>query len=53
MAQEDYFLKIDGVKGESQDEKHKDEIHCHSFSHFSSCSFSLVEPILSRTITFR
>ena len=32
MAQEDFFLKIDGVKGESQDEKHKDEIHCHSFS---------------------
>jgi type VI secretion system secreted protein Hcp len=32
MAQEDYFLKIDGIKGESQDDKHKDEIHCHSFS---------------------
>ena len=32
MAQEDYFLKIDGVKGESQDEKHKDEIHIESFS---------------------
>ena len=27
MAQEDYFLKIEGVKGESQDDKHKDEIH--------------------------
>jgi type VI secretion system secreted protein Hcp len=32
MAQEDYFLKIDGVKGESQDDKHKDEIHVSSFS---------------------
>ena len=32
MAQEDYFLKIDGIKGESQDDKHKDEIHCRSFS---------------------
>jgi type VI secretion system secreted protein Hcp len=28
----DYFLKIDGVKGESQDDKHKDEIHIMSFS---------------------
>ena len=32
MAQEDYFLKIDGVKGESQDDKHKDEIHVSSFT---------------------
>jgi type VI secretion system secreted protein Hcp len=32
MAQEDYFLKIEGVKGESQDDKHKDEIHVSSFS---------------------
>jgi len=32
MAKEDYFLKIDGVKGESQDDKHKDEIHVSSFS---------------------
>jgi type VI secretion system secreted protein Hcp len=32
MAQEDYFLKIDGIKGESQDDKHKDEIHVSSFS---------------------
>ena len=32
MAQEDFFLKIEGVKGESQDDKHKDEIHLHSFS---------------------
>ena len=28
----DYFLKIDGVKGESQDDKHKDEIHIIGFS---------------------
>ena len=26
-AQEDYFLTLDGIKGESQDDKHKDEIH--------------------------
>ena len=32
MAQEDYFLKLDGIKGESQDDKHKDEIHVSSFS---------------------
>ncbi len=32
MSQEDYFLKIDGVKGKSQDDKHKDEIHVSSFS---------------------
>ena len=32
MAQEDYFLKIDGISGESQDDKHKDEIHVSSFS---------------------
>ena len=30
MAQ-DYFLKIDGVDGELQDEKHKKEIHITSF----------------------
>jgi type VI secretion system secreted protein Hcp len=32
MAQEDYFLKIDGLEGESQDDKHKNEIHVSSFS---------------------
>ncbi len=32
MAQEDYFIKLDGIKGESQDDKHKDEIHVSSFS---------------------
>ena len=32
MAQVDYFLKIDGLQGESQDDKHKDEIHIHDFS---------------------
>ena len=32
MAQEDFFLKIEGVDGESQDDKHKDEIHIDSFS---------------------
>ena len=28
----DMFLKIDGIKGESKDSKHKDEIHIESFS---------------------
>jgi type VI secretion system secreted protein Hcp len=32
MAQEDYFLKIDGIDGESQDDVHKNEIHVSSFS---------------------
>ena len=32
MALVDYFLKIDGIKGESTDHKHKDEIDIESFS---------------------
>ena len=32
MAMVDYFLKIDGVEGESQDHKHKSEIEIESFS---------------------
>jgi len=28
----DFFLKLDGIKGESKDAKHKDEIHIESFS---------------------
>jgi type VI secretion system secreted protein Hcp len=32
MAQVDMFLKLDGIKGESVDSKHKDEIHIESFS---------------------
>jgi type VI secretion system secreted protein Hcp len=28
----DMFLKLDGIKGESKDGKHKDEIHIESFS---------------------
>jgi type VI secretion system secreted protein Hcp len=32
MAQVDYFLKLDGIKGESGDSKHKDEIEIESFS---------------------
>jgi type VI secretion system secreted protein Hcp len=31
MAAVDYFLKIDGIEGESQDAKHKNEIHIDSF----------------------
>jgi type VI secretion system secreted protein Hcp len=32
MAAFDYFLKIDGIPGESQDDKHKDEIDVLSWS---------------------
>ena len=32
MAAVDYFLKIDGIKGESADAKHKDEIDIESWS---------------------
>jgi type VI secretion system secreted protein Hcp len=32
MGQVDYFLKLDGIKGESQDSKHKDEIDVTSWS---------------------
>src|SRR4249920_3049801 len=32
MAQVDYFLKTDTIKGESLDEKHKGEIELESFS---------------------
>jgi type VI secretion system secreted protein Hcp len=32
MAAVDYFLKIDGIDGESQDAKHKNEIELHSWS---------------------
>jgi type VI secretion system secreted protein Hcp len=32
MAQSDYFLKIDGIEGESKDDKHKKEIDLQSFS---------------------
>jgi len=32
MAVVDYFLKLDGVEGESQDSKHKNEIQLESFS---------------------
>lgn len=32
MAQVDMFLKLDGIKGESKDHKHKDTIHIESFS---------------------
>ena len=32
MAQADYFLKLDGIDGESVDDKHKGEIDVESFS---------------------
>jgi len=42
MATVDYFLKIDGVDGESTDDKHKGEIQLESYSlgHSNSSSFS-------------
>jgi type VI secretion system secreted protein Hcp len=36
MSAVDYFLKIDGIPGESQDAKHKDEIQVLSYSHGAS-----------------
>lgn len=32
MAHVDYFLKLEGIKGESTDDKHKDEIEIESWS---------------------
>ncbi len=32
MAEADYFLKLDGIEGESRDDKHKGEIEIQSFS---------------------
>src|SRR5579862_4173505 len=32
MAQTDMFLKIDGIDGESQDDKHKNEIQINAYS---------------------
>jgi len=32
MAKADYFLKLDGIEGESQDQEHKKEIEIASFS---------------------
>ena len=32
MAAVDYFLKIDGIEGESQDSKHKNEIDVQSWN---------------------
>jgi type VI secretion system secreted protein Hcp len=40
MAQVDYFLKIDGIDGESQDSKHKGEIELMSFSYSGSQAVS-------------
>ncbi len=32
MAQVDYFLKIEGIEGESEDSKHKKDVEVLSFS---------------------
>lgn len=44
MAQVDYFLKIDGIPGESMDSKHKDEIELltHSWGGSNSGSFASI-----------
>ena len=42
MAVSDYFLKIDGVQGESEDSKHKGEIEVLSFSWGETNSGGLV-----------
>ncbi|MGH7135429.1 MAG: type VI secretion system tube protein Hcp, partial [Pirellulales bacterium] len=42
MSAADVFLKLDGIKGESQDDKHKDEIHVSSFS-FQKIELELVQ----------
>jgi type VI secretion system secreted protein Hcp len=41
MAVTDYFLKLDGIEGESQDDKHKKEIDVLSFSWGASNSGSM------------
>ncbi|HKW98163.1 MAG TPA: type VI secretion system tube protein Hcp [Bryobacteraceae bacterium] len=38
MAIADYFLKLDGIEGESADHKHKNEIHLESWSFGASQS---------------
>jgi type VI secretion system secreted protein Hcp len=43
MAAVDYFLKIDGIKGESQDHKHGGEIEIQSFSWGASNSGSFAQ----------
>jgi type VI secretion system secreted protein Hcp len=44
MAASDYFLKVDGVQGESQDSKHKGEIEVLSFSWGETNSGGLAGP---------
>ncbi|MGD0508831.1 MAG: type VI secretion system tube protein Hcp [Terriglobales bacterium] len=41
MAQVDYFLKLDGIDGESQDSKHKNEIDLQSWGFGASQSGSM------------
>lgn len=44
MASVDYFLQIDGIKGESQDDKHKDwiEVLSHSWGAQNTGSFASI-----------
>ena len=41
MSTADYFLKIDGIEGESEDDKHKGEIEILSFSFGASNAGSM------------
>ena len=43
MAKTDFFLKLDGIKGESQDSKYKDQIEISSFSWGETNSSSFAE----------
>ena len=43
MAVVDYFLKIEGIEGESQDHKHKNEIGLESFSWGATNSGTMAE----------
>lgn len=43
MAAVDYFLKVDGIQGESQDDKHKNEIQLESWSFGAAQSGSFAQ----------
>jgi type VI secretion system secreted protein Hcp len=45
MAESDYFLKIDGIQGESLDSKHKGEIELESFAWGETSSAGQAGPV--------
>ena len=53
MATTDYFIKFDGIKGESTDAKHKDEIDVESWSwgetHACSCGGRVAAEVPARS----